>query len=92
MSVIQLGKRGSSASESGRQWEEARLRAKITAVTLASEALVEALEASLVAADLIRRLSEQPTPACRHPIDIVHGRLQNLSGALGSLLGGLKSL
>ena len=63
MGVVQLGKRRNSSSEPERRWDEARLRAKMTVVTVASEALVEMLEATLVAAKLVGRLSEQPTPA-----------------------------
>ena len=92
MSVIQFRKSRNSAAEPERRWDEARLRAKVTVVTRASEALVEALEANLVAANLIRRLSEQPTPANLHLIDVINVQIQKTLVELRSLLEGLKSL
>ena len=92
MSVIQLRKIRNFAAQPERQWDEARLRAKVTVVTRASEALVEALDANLVAANLIKRLSEQPTPASLHLIDVINVQLQMTLLELKSLLEGLKSL
>ena len=92
MSVIQLRKSRNFAAQPERQWDEARLRARVTVVTRASEALVEALEANLVAANLIRHLSEQPTPARLHLIDVINVQLQMTLVELQSLLEGLKSL
>lgn len=92
MNVVQIGERRKFASKPERGWEEARLRAKMTAVTLASEALAETLEANLAAVKLISRLLEQPTPASSHLVHVIHGQLHKSLAGLDSLLEGLESL
>jgi hypothetical protein len=93
VSVIQLGRIRSFASEPVTDSRAARdLKAKLAGVELASEALIEALEASLAAAKLIKRISEQPTPATAQLLDVIYIQLQKSLTGLDTLLDVLKRL
>lgn len=92
MSVIQLGKRRFASKSRTNSSDPEMLTAKLAAVESAAETLIEALDATLAAAKLIKRFSERPTPATGQLLDVINAQLQETMTGLGSLHHELKRL
>jgi hypothetical protein len=85
MSVFQL-RRQQFALDPGSDARDARiLMTKLAAIELASDALIEALEATIGLGQLIKRFSEQPTPVTGQLLEVVNVQLQKTLTGLGNL-------